>query len=85
MDERVKNIANSLGKEAGKAARKAGEKLADTGSKAAMSRGLIDEPVTFEEVVDGFKALSKKGSLDKDELRRRGWSIIETFRNRKHT
>ncbi len=88
MDERLKNIASNLGKEAGKVAKKAGEKLADTGSKAAVRRGYIDEPVSFDELVDSFKSLSKDGSfssLDKDELRRRGQHIMETFRNRKRS
>ncbi|TVM19735.1 hypothetical protein DPQ33_00415 [Oceanidesulfovibrio indonesiensis] len=88
MDERLKNIANALGREAGKVARKAGEKLADTGSKAAVNRGFIENPVSFDELVDGFKSLSKDGSLgslDKDELRRRGQHLIETLRNRKRS
>lgn len=85
MDEQLKNIANALGKEAGKVAKKAGEKLTGAGSKAAMRRGLLEEPVTLDEVVDGFRTLSKDGSLDKDELRRRGLHLLETFRNRKRS
>lgn len=88
MDERLRNIASALGKEAGKVAKKAGEKLTDTGSKAAVRRGYIEEPVSFDELVDSFKSLSKDGSLsslDKDELRRRSQHIMETFRNRKRS
>jgi len=82
MSSRV--ILRALGRvvrqEGGKAARKLSAKIWVEANRQAMSKGLVEGPVTWEDALSRLKKLYHDGSLDKSEFQRLKEEVREFFR-----